>query len=167
MKNLRNCQTMAFDEQPDGGPSLVTTSDVARVSALRDLTWDAWMVEYETPLTQKESVDLMRIGASEVNASPDGIDLSGPMMEALKLGGIISREKLAKKGSTAFETGISIYQEMLSSTHSLGWLVSSGNSRAQQLQSGTAWVRINQAATALGLAMHPVSQILPGISGDG
>ncbi|QTD55036.1 Acg family FMN-binding oxidoreductase [Parasphingorhabdus cellanae] len=153
-------QTLAFAGQSGSSISLATTSDADRVAKMRALSWDAWKVEYETPRTQKESVDLMRIGAAEINANPDGIDLGGPMMEALRLGGVISRKQLATKGSNAYETGITMYEEMLGKTSSFGWLTSPGNSRAMQLQSGVAWVRINQAAAMLGLAMHPVSQIL-------
>lgn len=153
-------QAMAFPEQAPQAVSLATTSDVERVARLRALSWQAWSVEYDTDRTQKESVDLMRIGAAEVNANPDGIDLSGPMMEALRLSGIVSRDQLATKGTTAYETGISMYEEILANTKSFGWLISSDNRRVTQLQSGAAWVRINQAATGLGLAMHPVSQIL-------
>ena len=153
-------QAMAFVRRPIPGLSLALTSDADKVMKLRELSWEAWLVEYDTARTQKESVDLMRIGANEVNANPDGIDLSGPMMEALRLGGVISREQLGTKGTKAYETGIAMYQEMLRNTSSFGWLISADNSRKAQLQSGAAWVRINQAATALGLAMHPVSQIL-------
>ncbi|MEP3224975.1 MAG: hypothetical protein ABJO01_03290 [Parasphingorhabdus sp.] len=140
--------------------SLAMTSDSDQVARLRELNWQAWSVEYATDRTQKESVDLMRIGAAEVNANPDGIDLSGPMMEALRLGGIVSRAQLADKGSNAYDAGISMYQEILDNTQSFGWLISQENSRAAQLQSGATWVRFNQAATQMGLAMHPVSQIL-------
>lgn len=153
-------QTLAFAGQSEPVLSLATTSDADRVAKLRALNWEAWQVEYDTARTQKESVDLMRIGSNEINASPDGIDLGGPMMEALRLGGAISREQLATKGTSAYETGISMYKDMLDNTSSFGWLISPDNSRKAQLQSGATWVRINQAATALGLAMHPVSQIL-------
>ncbi len=153
-------QALAFAGQSESEVSFATTSDADRVAHLRALNWQAWSVEYGTERTQKESVDLMRIGANEINASPDGIDLGGPMMEALRLGGIISREQLATKGTSAYETGISMYKDMLDNTSSFGWLISPDNSRKAQLQSGATWVRINQAATALGLAMHPVSQIL-------
>lgn len=153
-------QAMAFAGQSEPAVSLTTTSDAERVAKLRELNWEAWSVEYDTARTQKESVDLIRIGASEVNANPDGIDLTGPIMEALRLGGVVSREQLATKGTSAYETGISMYKEMLDNTSSFGWLISPDNSRTTQLQSGAAWVRVNQAATALGLAMHPVSQIL-------
>jgi nitroreductase len=153
-------QEMAFAGESEPLISLGATSDAERVARLRELNWQAWSVEYDVARTQKESVDLMRIGAGEVNANPDGIDMSGPMMEALRLGGIVSRKELATKGSTAYESGISMYREILDNTSSFGWLISPDNRRITQLQSGAVWVRINQAATALGLAMHPVSQIL-------
>jgi hypothetical protein len=40
------------------------------------------------------------------------------------------------------------------------WLVSAGNSRPQQLESGRAYVRQHLQATAAGVDMHPVSQAL-------
>jgi len=40
------------------------------------------------------------------------------------------------------------------------WIASAGNSRAQQLASGRAYVRTHLQATALGLDMQPLSQAL-------
>lgn len=159
-ETLDRLQALAGTGPGESGQPFVTSGSEDMVAGLRDLTWRAWEIEYDVPRTQRESVDLMRIGAREINARPDGIDLSGPMMEAMYLGGVISREKLAEKGSTAYNTGIDMYREMLERTQNYGWLISGGNSRADQLTAGMQWVRINQAATMLGLAMHPVSQIL-------
>ncbi|MEO0442106.1 MAG: twin-arginine translocation pathway signal protein, partial [Pseudomonadota bacterium] len=69
-------------------------------------------------------------------------------------------EEMVETGSAAYQTGKDINDEMLNSTQGYGWLISADNSRSAQLESGMHWVRINQAATMLGLAMHPVSQIL-------
>jgi len=55
------------------------------VDQLRQLTWEAFQVEMLTPRTFQESADLMRIGKQEINASPDGIDIGGPMLESLML----------------------------------------------------------------------------------
>ena len=40
------------------------------------------------------------------------------------------------------------------------WLATAGNSRAQQIEAGRAYVRLQLQATALGLGMHPMSQAL-------
>ncbi len=157
---LDKLHAAAFRKEEIRGAEFVTASKAERVTAIRDLAWKAWLVEYETPHTLQESIDLMRIGANEVNALPDGIDLTGPMIEAGRLAGMLSREEMAEAGSTAYQTGRDINDEMLNSTQSYGWLISANNSRTAQLESGMHWVRINQAATMLGLAMHPISQIL-------
>ena len=59
----------------DGSPT--TGRETGRVEALRDLTARAFRIEFATPRTYKESVDLFRIGHREVDADPDGIDLIG------------------------------------------------------------------------------------------
>jgi hypothetical protein len=40
------------------------------------------------------------------------------------------------------------------------WQVTPGNSRIEQIRAGQDWVRINLAATALGLGLQPLSQAL-------
>src|SRR5882762_8051567 len=49
-----------------------TSIDAALVQRLRALTWDAWHTEFVTQRTWQESVDLMRIGKSEIETNPDG-----------------------------------------------------------------------------------------------
>ena len=62
---------------------ITISADGAIVRKLRALTWDAWMIELETQRTWHESVKLMRIGRSEIEANPDGISLGGPFLEML------------------------------------------------------------------------------------
>jgi hypothetical protein len=40
------------------------------------------------------------------------------------------------------------------------WLKTTGNSRVDQIAAGRDYVRLNLAATAAGLSMHPLSQAL-------
>ena len=60
------------------------------------------IVEIETPRTYRESVDLFRIGKTEVEANPDGIDFSGPMFELLNATGQFTREAALDFESAAF-----------------------------------------------------------------
>jgi hypothetical protein len=136
------------------------TADRVRVEALRRLTWDAWMIEAATPAAYGESVELMRFGRAEIEANPDGIDLGGPFLESLMLAGMLTREAQADPTSEAFKTGVDIYREMLAATPAYVWLATSGNARTDQIAAGRAWLRLNLAATGLGLGLHPVSQCL-------
>ncbi|MEM6464949.1 MAG: twin-arginine translocation pathway signal protein [Pseudomonadota bacterium] len=139
----------------------VFASDEAPVvAALKDLTWQAWVVEAETPHTYKESVDLMRIGKAEINAQPDGIDMGGALFEILSLLGQFDREVLLDTSSTAYQQGFAIYKDMLAATPAYVWLTSPGNSRVDQIAAGRSWLRVNLTTTALGLSLHPVSQCL-------
>jgi len=148
--------------QPDltGGISFAGTSDAKEVAWHRDIHTRAWKVELETPKTHGESIKWMRVGAAEVNANPDGISLHGPVMEGAGALGILSAEGSREPGSTGFEGTRDFYNSLIDTAQGFGWIVSAGNSRVQQLQTGGAWVRIHQAATQRGLAMHPLSQLL-------
>ena len=133
------------------------TEDVAR---LRDLTWRAHMTEMNTPRTSLESVRLMRIGKSEIEANPDGIDLGGAFLETLNRVGVLTREELADPESCAFQQGLDMYREITGTAMAYLWLTTDGSSRRDQLAAGRAWVRINLKATELGIAIHPLSQPL-------
>ncbi|MFT6877723.1 MAG: hypothetical protein ACI9XK_004199 [Granulosicoccus sp.] len=134
-----------------------TPSKVAQIKAL---TVDAWLVEVTTRRTMKESVDLFRLGKSEINANPDGIDLGGPFLETVILLGMLTREGQLDTTSSEFEQGKSMYEKMLISTPAYASITSKTNTRADQIEAGRRWLRLNLLTTSLGLALHPVSQAL-------
>ena len=132
----------------------------SKLRLLRDLTWRAHQVEVGTPRTLMESVRLMRIGKAEIEASPDGIDIGGAFPEALGLVGVLTRETLGDPGSEAFRQGLARYDAIINSAMAHLWITTPGNSRREQLETGRDWLRINLAATAQGLGIHPLSQPL-------
>lgn len=134
--------------------------DPAMVAKIKDLTWESWVVEAETPHTYKESVDLMRLGKAEIEANPDGIDLGGGFLELLIAGGAMSRESLLDPTTMSYQEGFNIYSAMLFATPAYAVITSNGNSREDQIGAGRRWLRLNLATTGLGLALHPVSQAL-------
>jgi hypothetical protein len=136
------------------------TQDMALVQELRALTWTAWMVEANTRAAFKESVDLMRIGKAEIEANPDGISLGGPMLEAMALTGMLSREQMLNPNSGSFRAGVDKYRPIIATAMGYGWIVTGTNTRSDQLEAGRIHVRTNLQATLEGLSMHPVSQAL-------
>lgn len=135
-------------------------TDPAEVSNLRQLTIDAWMIEATTYRTMKESTDLFRLGKSEVNANPDGIDFHGTFFEIGILLGMLTREGSLDPNSSEFEAVRGIYTEMLMATPAYAVITTDGNSREDQIAAGRRWLRLNLETTGLGLALHPVSQAL-------
>ncbi len=137
-----------------------TTNQGQRVAELRQLSRDALIVEVETPHTFKESVDLFRIGRKEVNENPDGIDFSGPLFQGLHRAGLMTREGTLNPQSTMFEQGLAAVLENADTAMAHIWLVTEVNDRSAQINAGRDWMRVNLAATGLGVAMQPLSQAL-------
>lgn len=136
------------------------TSDAGVLVPLRDIVKRAFALETRIPRTYRESIDVMRIGHAEIDANPDGIDLSGPLIEGLSLAGMIDRQQLADPTSMAYRQGLDQQLSIYGSIPGAFWLATPGNSRAEQIAAGRAYARANLTATMLGLSMHPVSQSL-------
>lgn len=134
--------------------------DPLQIDTLRQLTIQAFDLESRTPYTLKESIDLMRIGDPAIAQNPDGIDLGGPQFTQLHEAGILTHERLLDIDSPVFERNLSAQLDILRATQGYVWLVTPGNSRHDQLRAGRDYVRLNLAATAFGLLMHPTSQAL-------
>lgn len=134
--------------------------DDADIARYRALTHEALRIEIDTPRTFMESVNLFRIGHAEVDASPDGIDFSGPLFEALRLTGLFTRAAAAHTSSSAFKAGADAVFANADTAMGHVWLVSNANTRRDQIAAGVDWVRVNLAATAQGLGIHPLSQAL-------
>jgi len=136
------------------------SDDADQMDWLKRICREGWIAETGTPKVHHESTKWTRIGAGEVVAKPDGISLHGPTMEVYRDTGILSREKYDDPESIAFDATVSFYNGLIDSAQNFGWLATPGNSRIEQLNAGRDWIRLNMAATSLGLAMHPISQVL-------
>ena len=137
-----------------------TLTDSAPRARLIDIGRRAYEIESHTRITQMESVNLMRIGAAEIEQHRDGIALSGPMVEGLRSLRLISREALADSNSFAFKSGIDMWRKMIEGTPGFFWLRGADNSRTTQIAAGRAYARTHLTATALGLSMQPWSMPL-------
>ncbi|WP_029029243.1 Acg family FMN-binding oxidoreductase [Salinarimonas rosea] len=147
------------------GGRVATATGAPEVSQIRDLALSAMRLEMETPAAARESIDLLRIGRAEVDAAPDGIDLTGPMIEDLAAQGILTREN----ATAELESGSPgpIMRQMtayglapIEASPAFLWTTTAANTRADQIAAGRDWMRLNLAATALGLGLHPLSQAL-------
>jgi hypothetical protein len=136
------------------------SADPRLLNQIRPISVAAMTREITLPRTWMESVRLLRIGAAEIDATPDGLALSGPMIEATHLAGLTTRATLADPNSTAFRLGLKQQQAVCGSVPAVAWIASTGNSRAAQLSAGMAYARLSLRAAAMGLSMHPLSQSL-------
>jgi hypothetical protein len=149
-----------LEKSINGTLSVGATNDPERITELRDLTSKALILEIDTPRTFKESVDLFRIGKEEVEKNPDGIDFTGTLFDTLALFGQFSRELTLDRTSSAYKQGVSAMLENTETAMGYVWLVTKENTRIDQILAGRDWVRVNLAATSIGLGTQPLSQVL-------
>lgn len=131
-----------------------------RRDSLRALCWAASRVEQVTPDTWQESLDLIRIGKREINAHPDGIAISGAMMEVLNAVGLVTRDAMGEPGSMAYQQSLDMQRGWAETAMAFFWMSSEGNSRLDQLAAGRGFLRAALSAARDGLAVQPMSQSL-------
>ena len=131
-----------------------------RIAELRALAKDAWEIEWALERTRRESIAVTRIGKREIEQKPFGLALAGPLIEAVALAGMMTRDNMDIPGKAAYDQSISFYNEAVETAAAFVWTSTATNSRADQLAAGIAWIRMQQAATLEGVAFHPLSQAL-------
>jgi hypothetical protein len=126
----------------------------------REVAADAWRIELVTPRTILESYRVLRVGGREIAEHRDGIALTDPMVVWLNRLGLFDRSKAPGPDDFATKSQIEDFNAKLQTTPAFMWMVSADNTRATQIDAGRAYVRVQLAATAHGLAMHPLQQAL-------
>jgi hypothetical protein len=142
------------------GISIATTTAAAKVRRIRDLAIEGYRVEFTTPVTWAESADAVRLGSAAIAAEPSGVAALGTDVWFGRKLGILNPISLRKTDGIAAQRAIKESINAANHTHAWLWLTSHDNSRRSQLESGRTYLRVDLAATALGLAIQPNSQVL-------
>jgi hypothetical protein len=135
-------------------------ADAAKLARHRRIANDAWAIELRTPRTLLESYRWLRIGPREIAQHRDGISLNAPFVRAVTALGLFDRSVAPPPGDRTVEGQVQDFARKIDSTPAFFWMVTEGNDRATQVAAGRAYVRAQLAATAQGLAMHPLQQAL-------
>jgi hypothetical protein len=130
------------------------------VNRIALLAFQAFEVEKRTPRMNQEQIRLIRLGDEEAEASPDGLDLNVPEVDAAVCGGVSIRALLADPESLASHLQINRYRRLCESAVACVWLSTEGNTRRDQLEAGRDWLRLHLKATELGLSLEPQSPAL-------
>jgi len=137
-----------------------STNDPARREALSALAIAALAMEMKLPRTVRETVDALRVGKAEIDRRPDGIALAGPVVEGAYELGLFSPADLLDPDSSISVRERANEHKQIGSSAAFAWLVTDGNSRADQIAAGRDYLRFCLAATAAGFSMQPLSQAL-------
>jgi len=152
-------QKLVTAAQADGLSFGTATSGKTR-DDLRMLAWDAFDRESHSPGPQAETAHLIRVGSRAIAEHGDGIAVKGFMPEVAAMFGLVSEKALADPENAVTKPGLEAFRPLALEAPAFVWMKSGDNLRATQIKAGRAYARLNLAATAQGLAMHPWSQAL-------
>jgi hypothetical protein len=126
----------------------------------RAIAAEAWRIELVTPRTILESYKWLRVGASEIARHRDGLSLMDPTIVWLTRFGLFDRSKAPGPNHFATTSQISAFNDKLASTPAFLWMITADNDRKTQVDAGRAYARVQLAAAAHGVVMHPLQQAL-------
>lgn len=111
-----------------------------------------------------ETIKMFRFNSNELHRYRDGFGLAQAgfngvtrlFAETL----LLSRESVERDPSSFNEKSLEATLSNAQSTKTYAWISTKGNSRLDQVLAGRDYCRINLKTTEMGLAQHPMSQVL-------
>jgi len=143
---------------------LTIVDDNALKTELSQIMIDAMRIETANKTRDAETVAMFRFNDEERSRYRDGFGVAQSGMTGFK-GWVaesffLSREDVEEDSTSFGEQAVDITSDQSKSAAAFGWLSSASNTRLDQVVTGRAYERLNLTATSLGIAMHPMSQVL-------
>lgn len=136
------------------------SADAAQTQRISALAADGYRVEWDTPSAFADSARVIRLGADAVAAEPSGIAVHGTAIWWGKLLGLVGPEDIADSRSSGAQQGLARVIAAVQATPLWVWQATADDSRTTQVAAGRAYLRLDLAAAAAGVAIHPNSQAL-------
>ena len=131
---------------------------------LEKVLTQAMEIEVGNKARDEETIKMFRFNQQEIEQFRDGFGVAQSGVSGLKkvlIENIILSRESVEKDPTAFgEQAVEMTQKSAASTATFGWMTTQRNSRLDQVKVGREYCRMNLKSTALGLAQHPMSQVL-------
>lgn len=150
--------------QVDARLQLNIADNHALNAELSEILVQAMDIETSDKARDAETVEMFRFSDDERRRFRDGFGIAqsgmtgftGWLVETL----FLSRESAEEDSSSFGEQSVDLTRKQAQSATAYGWISTASNTRLDQVVTGRAYERLNLTATALGIAMHPMSQVL-------
>lgn len=146
------------------GVQLTLTSDGTLKNQLVPILEKAMKIETSNRDRDMETIAMFRFNDDEVETYRDGFGVVQSGMEGMTKWFaetfFLSRDSVTEDPKSFGEQAVSMTKEQAASAVAYGWLTTSANTRLDQVTVGRLYERINLTTTRMGLAMHPMSQVL-------
>ena len=151
----------AYDN--DEFPMTITTDSAQRVK-LAEIMVKAMQIENTMKKREAETIAMFRFSSEEMEKYRDGFGLAQSGISGFKKffaeTFFLSRESALAEDSSFGKAAVDLTESQANTAAAFGWITSPSNTRLDQVRIGRAYERVNLMATALGVAMHPMSQVL-------
>jgi Nitroreductase family len=145
---------------PDAVHVIGSAADDKIVAQIRDLVWRAFDREMRTRGAQEETYKWLRFGKAERARHRDGLYIDVPVPGLLRAIGMLDEADIVDPESNANKRAAADWKRKADSAPAFMWITTPDDTPTTRLLAGMAYARMNLAATAAGLAMHPWSQAL-------
>ncbi len=150
--------------QPDAVSKLTLLDSHRDLKKLEQVLTQAMKIEVGDRARDLETIKMFRFNAKELTTYRDGFGVAQAGVTGIKkilVENLLLNRESVEKDPTDFGTeAVNMTQKTAASTATFGWLTTAGNSRLDQVLVGREYCRINLQTTAMGLAQHPMSQVL-------
>lgn len=144
-------------------PLTITQSKESKARFETILT-NAMQIEVNDQKRSHETIAMFRFDQDEVNQYRDGFGVAQSGTTGIKQiiveNFFLSRDKTEQDPTSFDQQSVTMAQTTAASTEAFSWLTTQGNSRLDQVIVGRDYCRLNLKTTAMGLAQHPMSQVL-------
>lgn len=144
-------------------PLIIHDSPKARTHLVEILT-SAMQIEVGNRKRDMETIEMFRFNDDEVRQYRDGFSvaqagLSG-ITKFIAENIFLDREKVENDPADFGQQAVDMTHKVSQSTSTFGWLSTPQNTRLDQVKVGRDYCRLNLQTTMMGLAQHPMSQVL-------
>ena len=147
------------------GTKTLTGASPALRTRLAPILGKGMAIETTDRARNKETADLFRFSETEAVKYRDGFTVANNgttgFMRIIAENFFLGTRKEAYAVDSAFaKEGIKLTYKQAETATAFGWIVSESNSRLDQVKAGHIYARINLLTSELGIAQHPMSQVL-------
>ena len=144
-------------------PLTIHDSTKAKTRLVEILT-EAMQIETGNRQRDMETIEMFRFNNEEVKKFRDGFGVAQAGLTGftkfIAETFFLNREKTEKDPHEFGQQAIEMTRKTAESTSTFAWISTPGNSRLDQVKVGRDYCRMNLQTTMMGLAQHPMSQVL-------
>ncbi|NND00200.1 MAG: twin-arginine translocation pathway signal protein [Gammaproteobacteria bacterium] len=157
-------ETLRDAHQQRSGYALTVVDSPQGKTRLVEVLTEAMQIEVGNPQRDRETIEMFRFNDEEVRKFRDGFGVAQTGMSGMTKfvaeRFFLNRKEVERDPTEFGKQAVDMTRKVAESTRTFAWLSSTGNSRLDQVKIGRDYCRINLQTTVMGLAQHPMSQVL-------